>query len=118
MIYFSWVDTDKPLVWLHVEIKTPPFSAEARAEAGVLLRRLQRGEHLGLPHSRPMPGIGHRCHELRVKDESANWRIMYRMDMDAILVVEVFDKNTRGTPHRVIELCRKRLRTYDLITGG
>ena len=35
---------DKPLAWLHGEIKTPPFSADARLEAGVLLRRLQRGE--------------------------------------------------------------------------
>ena len=36
--------TDKPLVWLRGEIKSPPFSADARLEAGVLLRRLQRGE--------------------------------------------------------------------------
>ncbi|MGH2372677.1 MAG: type II toxin-antitoxin system RelE/ParE family toxin, partial [bacterium] len=42
---------DKPLVWLHGEIKTPPFSATARIEAGVLLRRLQRGDRLSLPHS-------------------------------------------------------------------
>jgi hypothetical protein len=42
---------DKPLVWLHGEVKTPPFSADARIEAGVLLRRLQRGEKLSLPHS-------------------------------------------------------------------
>ena len=63
---------DKPLVWIEGEIKTPPFSAEARIEAGVWLRRLQQGEHLGLPHSRPMPGIGPRCHELRIRDESKN----------------------------------------------
>lgn len=49
---------DKPLVWMEGEIKTPPFSGEARIEAGMLLRRLQRGENLGLPHSRPMPDIG------------------------------------------------------------
>jgi hypothetical protein len=49
---------DKPLVWLHGEIKTPPFSALARIEAGVLLRRLQRGETLRMPQSRPMPSIG------------------------------------------------------------
>ena len=61
--------TDKLLVWLHGEIKTPPFTELARVEAGVLLRRLQRGELLGLPHSRPMPAIGQRCHELRVPDK-------------------------------------------------
>ena len=36
--------TDKPLVWLHGEVKSPPFSGAARLEAGLLLRRLQRGE--------------------------------------------------------------------------
>ncbi len=33
-------ENDKPLIWLHGEIKTPPFSQEGRIEAGVLLRRL------------------------------------------------------------------------------
>ena len=32
----------KPLIWIAGEIKTLPFSAEARLEAGVLLRRLQQ----------------------------------------------------------------------------
>src|SRR3954454_16908173 len=68
---------DKPLFWLHGEIKTPPFSAEARIETGVLLRRLQRGELISLPHSRPMPSIGRRCHELRVLDRDESWRIVY-----------------------------------------
>ena len=49
---------DKPLVWLHGEVKTPPFSPPARVEAGVLLRRLQRGERLAMPQSRPVPGLG------------------------------------------------------------
>ena len=55
----------RPLVWLHGEVKTPPFSTEARVEGGVLLRRLQYGENIYLPHSRPMPSIGKACHELR-----------------------------------------------------
>jgi hypothetical protein len=29
---------DKPIVWLHGEIKMPPFSKEAKLEAGFLLR--------------------------------------------------------------------------------
>jgi len=40
---------DKPLVWLHGEVKSPPFSPAARLEAGALLRRLQRGKRLGAP---------------------------------------------------------------------
>ena len=51
-------NVDKPLVWLGAEIKTPPLSARARVEVGVQLRRLQHGESLGMPHSRPMPAIG------------------------------------------------------------
>jgi len=55
---------DKPLVWLHGELKTPPFSREARIEAGFLLRRLQKGELLSMPSSRPMSSLDGRCHEL------------------------------------------------------
>ena len=107
----------KPLGWLHGEVKTPPFSAEARIEAGCLLGRLQRGELLAMPYSQPMPSIGPRCHELRVKDARAEWRIIYRIDPDAILVVEVFSKKTREAPDRIIKTCRRRLREYDIVTG-
>jgi phage-related protein len=105
--------TDKPLVWLRGEVKTPPFSAAARLEAGALLRRLQRGERLGLPHSRPMPSIGPRCHELRIVDERASWRVVYRLDSDAVVIVEVFRKTTQTTPKRVLADCARRLRLYD-----
>jgi phage-related protein len=103
----------KPLVWLHGEIKTPPFSTEARVEAGTLLRRLQEGEMPELPHSRPMPSIGQRCHELRVRDEDHNWRIVYRLDADAIVIAEVFAKTTGQTPKPVIATCQRRLQRYD-----
>lgn len=109
--------TQKPLVWLHGEIKTPPFSPKARLEAGFLLRRLQKGEILGLPHSRPMREIGARCHELRIRDEHTNWRILYRIDVDAIVLLEIFAKTTRTTPQKVIETCRRRLKAYEAATG-
>lgn len=103
---------DKPLVWLHGTVKSPPFSAAARLEAGFLLRRLQRGDKLGLPHSRPMPVIGARCHELRINDERVTWRIIYRTEPDAILIIEVFDKKTSTTPQAVIETSKQRLQRY------
>ena len=105
--------TDMPLIWLHGEVKTPPFSPTARLEAGFLLRRLQQGELLGMPHSRPMSAIGPRCHELRIKDVGVTWRIIYRSDPDAIVILEVFSKKTPRTPEAVIETCRQRLRSYD-----
>ena len=104
---------DKPLAWLHGEIKTPPFSEAARSEAGVLLRKLQGGEKLTLPHSRPMPTIGSRCHELRIVDENITWRIVYRIDEDAIVILEVFEKKTQTTPKQVIDTCKKRIKSYD-----
>jgi phage-related protein len=107
---------DKPLVWLHGEVKTPPFSLVARLEAGFLLRKLQRGESLSLPHSRPMPSIGPHCHELRIDDTTGTWRIIYRIDLDAIIIVEVFEKKTPQTPQRVIALCQQRLRRYDTLS--
>ena len=103
----------KPLVWLRGEIKTPPLLAEARLEAGGLLRRLQTGETLGMPHSRPMPTVGPRCHELRVRDARHDWRVIYRVDSDAIVILNVFSKTTRQTPERVIRDCQRRLRMYD-----
>jgi phage-related protein len=109
---------DKPLLWLHGEVKSPPFSASARIEAGVLLRRLQRGENLGLPHSRPMPDIGKGGHELRVLDEGRTWRIMYAVRSDAIVILEVFSKTTRKTPAQVLRNCRKRLSAYESAVQG
>jgi phage-related protein len=104
---------DKPLARLHGEITTPPFSKLARIEAGYLLRRLQAGENLSMPHSRPMPSIGRRCHELRIVDENMIWRIVYRIDDDAILILEVFQKKTQQTPKQVIDQCKRRIKEYD-----
>ena len=106
---------EKELVWLRSEVKTPPFSAAARREAGLLLRQLQRGEKLSMPHSRPMPTIGRRCHELRVPDEDKTWRIVYRFDHDAIVILEVFAKKDRTTPRSVIDTCKKRIKDYDAL---
>jgi phage-related protein len=107
--------TDKPLVILHGRIKSPPFSVEARRWAGFLLRRLQRGYLLSMPDSRPMPGIGARCHELRVQDSECHvtWRLIYRLDPDAIVIADVFVKKTQKTPDEVIARCQKRLKQYD-----
>ena len=67
----------KPLIWLHGEVKTPPFSAKARAEAGYLLRLLQEGETI-----------------------------------DAVVILEVFEKKTRATPKQVLDVAKRRLKKY------
>jgi phage-related protein len=103
----------KPLRWLHGEVKTPPMTVEARREVGRLLRDLQEGEQLSMPHSRPMPDIGSRCHELRVNDQNKTWRLMYRTEMDAIVILDVFEKKTNETPQQVIANCQRRLKLYE-----
>lgn len=103
---------EKVLLWLNNEIKTPPLSSEARIETGGLLRRLQRGEGIALPHSRPMPRIGQGCHELRVPDANKTWRIIYHLDADALVILGIFAKTTTKTPDDVINLCKSRLRQY------
>jgi phage-related protein len=70
-----------------------------------------------MPHSRAMPSIGPRCCELRIpdRDQTWRWRIIYRIDPDAIVIVDVFSKKTRQTAVSVIENCRRRLKGYDRI---
>lgn len=71
-----------------------------------------------MPHSRPMPAIGTRCHELRVQDRDKTWRIVYRVDDDAIVIAEVFAKKAQATPKVVIETCQRRFRRYDDVGEG
>jgi len=105
----------KPLVWLHGEVKSPPFSPPARLEAGFLLARLQGGETLSMPSSRSMPTLGPHCHELRIADGKREWRIIYRLDLDAIVILEVFLKKSQRTPATVLKVCRERIGRYDAI---
>ena len=105
--------SDKPLIWLRSEIKTPPLSKEARLEGGFLLRKLQLGETLTMPHSRPMPVIGPNCHEMRINDKNVIWCVIYRIDPNAVIILHVFDKKTKKTPKQVIDLCKKRQKEYD-----
>jgi len=50
---------------------------------------------------------------LRVADESANWRLVYRIDLDAIVIADVFAKKTRATPKTIVDACRRRYQGYD-----
>lgn len=60
-----------------------------------------------------MRTIGTRCNELRIDDGNRTWRIVYRIDSDAIVVLEVFSKKTRTTPKHVIDTCKARIKRYD-----
>lgn len=114
MTYCSHMSTkDKPLVWMHGEITTPPFTENARIEAGYLLRQIQKGIKLSLPQSRPMPSIGTQCYELRINDKNLTWRIIYRIFADAILILEIFEKKTNKTQKSIIDVCKQRIKRYE-----
>lgn len=108
----------KPLFRVAGEIKTPPFSLEARVAAGALLRALQDGETLGMPQSRPMPSIGPGCHELRIPDENTIHRVFYATRPDAIVLLGVVTKKTRATPAVVVLACKRRISRYDQARKG
>jgi len=50
---------------------------------------------------------------LRIVDENSTWRIVYRIDEDAILILEVFAKKTAKTPKSVVATCKARAQRYD-----
>lgn len=107
------VQQRKPIGWLHGEIKTPPFSREARIEAGKLLGKLQCGVTLSMPDSRPLPSIGSNCHELRIDDGGITWRILVQIRSEAILVLDVFAKKSEKIPKHVLDAARRRLKSYE-----
>ena len=92
----------KRVRWLADEVTVPPLSEKAAL-----------GGLPPMPHSRPMPSAGLRCHELRVRDRGIDWRIVYHITEEAIVVLDVFRKKTRTTPRAIIDRCRKRLRRYE-----
>ena len=40
---------------------------------------------------------------------------MYRIDIDAIVIFEIFEKKAQKTPKYIIDICKKRLKEYDNI---
>jgi phage-related protein len=50
---------------------------------------------------------------LRIIDETKTWRLIYRVDKDAIVILDVFAKKSAKTPQQVIDSCKKRLKDYD-----
>ncbi len=70
-----------------------------------------------MPQSRPMPTIGVACHELRIADERTDWRIVYHVAPEAIVILDVFAKKTATTPKHVLTDCKARLTEYRRLTA-
>ncbi|MEN3146938.1 type II toxin-antitoxin system RelE/ParE family toxin [Neorhizobium sp. IRAMC:178] len=85
------------------------FPEPARKEAGVQLHKIQ----LGLEPSdwKPMTTIGAGVREIRIRDETGAFRVIYvtRVD-DAVYVLHAFQKKTQQTAKRDLDIATARLR--------
>lgn len=87
------------------------FPKGARVHLGKNLFRLQMGEHVGMPVSRPMPMVSAGVSELRAKGTDGIFRVFYYLPSPkGVLVFHAFVKKTQRTPPLEIELARKRLK--------
>lgn len=83
------------------------FPESARQDAGYQLDKVQRGER---PDDvKPMPSIGRGAEEIRVWDDQGTYRVIYTARLaDAVYVLHAFQKKTRVTAKRDIDLARER----------
>ena len=87
------------------------FPEDARSRLGRQIFRLQMGESLELPGSRPMPSVATGAAELRVRDANGIYRVFYyTASAKGIVVFHAFVKKTQRTPPLEIEVARKRLK--------
>ena len=84
------------------------FPEGARRQAGYQLERVQRG--LDPDDWKPMKTIGEGVREIRVRDASGAFRVVYVATFaDAVYVLHAFAKKARRTPKRDLELAASRL---------
>lgn len=87
------------------------FPEDARHDAGFQLERVQRGEQPN--DSKPMPGIGKGVEEIRVRDASGIYRIVYTARLaDAVYVLHAFQKKAQATSKRDVEIARERFAQF------
>ena len=106
----------KPLRFVGDSLKClREFPADAKQDAGYQLDKVQRGEQ---PIDfKPMPSIGKGVEELRVRDESGAYRVIYTARLpDAVYVLHAFQKKTQATAKRDVELAKSRYE--ELIRGA
>lgn len=99
----------KPIVFLGDSLeRLRDFPEGVRRQAGFQLDRIQRG--LEPDDYKPMKGIGKGVEELRVRDASGAYRVIYLARMkDGVYILHAFKKTTQRTAKTDIELAQARL---------
>lgn len=83
------------------------FPEAARQDAGYQLDQVQRGLQPG--DFKPMPSVGKGVEELRIRDDSGSFRVIYLARLpEAVFVLHAFQKKTRATTRQDIEVARDR----------
>jgi phage-related protein len=85
------------------------FPRNARQAAGRQLARVQKGN---LPDDfKPMPEIGKGVEEIRVREESGIYRVIYTARVaDTVYVLHAFQKKTMQTSNQDLDIARKRFK--------
>ena len=87
------------------------FPEDVRGDLADAIARLEMGHTLSMPLSRPMASIGKGVHELRFRDRSGVYRVIYYLaGAGMIYLLHAFMKKKHETPRQNIEIARKRLR--------
>jgi len=87
------------------------LSVESRFEILVLLRRLESGEVLPMPHSRSLASIAAGLFELRVRDSQGHIRVFYYTKLQgAIYLVHALRKKSRTIADKERDLIIKRIK--------
>jgi len=87
------------------------FPAEVRKELGKAIWDMQNGDILGMPLSRPLPSLERGAAELRLRDKSGIYRVLYfTRSLKGVLVFHAFVKKSEAIPKHEIDLARKRLK--------
>ncbi len=82
-----------------------------REDLADAIARLEEGHVLSMPLSRPMPNIGPGAHELRLRERSGTYRVVYVvLSRGSVVLLHAFKKTTEATSHRDIEIARARLK--------
>jgi phage-related protein len=83
------------------------FPVDARHDAGYQLDKVQRG--LQPDDFKPMPAVGKGVEEIRIRDDSGIYRVIYTARFaDSVYVLHAFEKKTQRTSKRDIELAKAR----------
>ena len=83
------------------------FPVDARQDAGFQLDKVQRG--LQPDDFKPMPAIGKGVEEIRIREDSGIFRVIYTARLaDAVFVLHAFHKKTQRTSKRDIDDAKAR----------